>query len=160
MEKTGNRGRMNQSLHRFHQRHSELIGLVGNGFGIAAGIAWLLGFLPAAPVWAWPATASLAVLAAVIALYRAQEIEISRRELQEANRILFTLASKQIISGVEQFARDAEARQQLPITEMAGMLQTLRMIQPLIHTGADEELDQALAALAQYERQATGQRQH
>ncbi len=159
MKKQTDRARIKLALHRFHQRHGVALGLVANTLGIAAGLGWLIGFLPASPVWAWPAVAACALVAAALALYRAQELDINSRELQEANRRLEFIAGDHILRGLDQFARDANASQQMPITQVAGLIHTLRTIQERLG-GNPQTLDQIEAALAQYERMATKTKTH
>lgn len=76
------------------------------------------------------------------------------------NQALWVVARSLLIGGIQQIARDAEARQQLPITETAGLLQTLRFIQQELPGGVAPDFDQAMAALADYEQRATGGVEH
>lgn len=147
MKDAGSERGLMGAKHGLTDRMDKLIGRTANVLGVMAGCAWLYGVLGRAQGWVWPATAGLAVLVALVALYRAHQLERRLRDSDEAFREVQRIAWAQHVEAVEGTFVKTEFGGDLPAVRLSEYLTQLK------RAGINVDgLNQALDALNDYER--------
>lgn len=147
MKDAGSERGLMGAKHGLTDRMDKLIGRTANVLGVMAGCAWLYGVLGRAQGWVWPATAGLAVLGALVALYRAHQLERRLRDSDEAFRTVERIAWAQQIEALKGVFANAEVTGDLPAVRLGEYVTQLK------RAGINlDGLDRALDALDEYER--------
>lgn len=147
MKDTGSERGLMGAKHGLTDRMDKLVGRTADVLGVVAGSAWLYGLLGQAQGWVWPTAAGLAVAGALVALYRAHQLERRLRDSDEAFREVQRIAWAQHVKAVEGTLVETEFGGDLPAVRLSEYLTQLK------RAGINlDGLNQALDALNDYER--------
>lgn len=147
MKDAGSERGLMGAKHGLTDRMDKLVGRTANVLGVVAGGAWLYGVLGQAQGWVWPTAAGLAVAGALVALYRAHQLERRLRDINESFDALERIAWAQHVKAVEGTLVETEFGGDLPAVRLSEYLTQLK------RAGINlDGLNQALDALDEYER--------
>lgn len=151
-----------KGIKRFIELHHRSIGNLANFLGIGSAVMALAGWLGERPPWLWPAVAAVALVALALAAVRINQLGKSALEKDEAFDDLLRITNGLFMADLRDKVAGMERNNAIPITEMAAFFQTLRHVRQECGASPDglRGIDDALAQLAEYERQVTGRGGH